>query len=103
MDDIDRELMKLEFMLAQHRATPHKELPTLMPDDKHAERWPRLSITLPPDVLRLLDDYRRKQPFMPNRSETIADALRAQYAGKGKSHEQYSQGNRGNRSPLRRD
>ncbi len=40
------------------------------------EKRKAISLKLPPDLLDKLDDYRRRQPHEPTRTQVIEDAIR---------------------------
>ena len=71
MDKIDLEAMNLEFLLAQHRATPHIERPPIVPDNME-----RMTISLPRDIVRLIDKLRRERDDMPARSEMVRELVK---------------------------
>lgn len=53
-------------------------------EDWISEQAPRLNMRVPPDFYRTVDEWRRKQPDLPNRSEAIRRLVDLGAKAKGK-------------------
>jgi hypothetical protein len=74
MDKADVEIMNLEFLLSQHRTTPHKETPTMQPEPQIVDPQ-RVTVILSKETVDGIDAYRRVSVDLPTRSEAIRELL----------------------------